>query len=179
MIKIIKLGSKDSGIYTFTCIDCHCEFTFTDDDIGEIAEVRGQNVIRQYGVKCPCCGKYISSEEIKSYAIKSEKYYTADDVYNKKAFEDYTNDLKKEVETITDVPNIPSITYQPNLTPVDNMQPRRKCEDCPFQKRLQSGEPYIGDSPCQWCSANPYKITCDNSTNGITSSYTSLIKESK
>ena len=35
------------------------------------------------------------------------------------------------------------------------------CENCDWHKKmLTSKEPYIGDSPCQWCQHYPYKITC-------------------
>ena len=33
------------------------------------------------------------------------------------------------------------------------------CKDCDFHKRLESGQPYIGDSPCDWCKKNPWKPT--------------------
>lgn len=33
------------------------------------------------------------------------------------------------------------------------------CKYCAWNQQL-SGD-YVGDIPCQWCSNNPYKITCD------------------
>lgn len=39
------------------------------------------------------------------------------------------------------------------------IQPDDSCNNCPHnQKYLKT--PYIGDSPCQWCQKNPYKVTC-------------------
>jgi hypothetical protein len=35
-----------------------------------------------------------------------------------------------------------------------------QCTDCPTFKLLQSGKTYVGDLPCQWCSANPLQISC-------------------
>lgn len=33
------------------------------------------------------------------------------------------------------------------------------CDNCPNnQKYLKA--PYVGDSPCQWCQKNPWKVTC-------------------
>lgn len=38
--------------------------------------------------------------------------------------------------------------------PTDN-----SCDNCPNNlKYLKT--PYIGDSPCQWCQKNPWKVTC-------------------
>lgn len=34
------------------------------------------------------------------------------------------------------------------------------CEKCDFYKKIKNlKEPYIGDSPCQWCTNNPFKIS--------------------
>lgn len=33
------------------------------------------------------------------------------------------------------------------------------CEGCPNNPKYLK-EPYIGDSPCQWCQKNPWKVTC-------------------
>lgn len=46
----------------------------------------------------------------------------------------------------------------PNLIPCNVPS---SCDECDFFKRyLAGGKTYIGDSPCQWCSKYPYKITC-------------------
>ena len=34
------------------------------------------------------------------------------------------------------------------------------CEPCSFKKLLESGKPYIGDIPCEWCPHYKYKLTC-------------------
>ena len=33
------------------------------------------------------------------------------------------------------------------------------CNNCPYNPKYLK-TPYIGDSPCQWCQKNPYKVTC-------------------
>ena len=33
------------------------------------------------------------------------------------------------------------------------------CENCPNNPKYLK-TPYIGDSPCQWCQKNIYKVTC-------------------
>lgn len=52
------------------------------------------------------------------------------------------------------------------------------CEDCDFTKTLRTTGYYIGDTPCQWCNKNPYRLTCatatyttsaDNETGGVRS----------
>ena len=50
------------------------------------------------------------------------------------------------------------------LTPFDSTKlTSDPCENCEWhQKMLTSKEPYIGDSPCQWCQHYPYKITCES-----------------
>lgn len=43
------------------------------------------------------------------------------------------------------------------------------CEGCPTKELLQTGSPYVGDLPCQWCSKNPLRFQCiDGATNVIT-----------
>lgn len=39
------------------------------------------------------------------------------------------------------------------------IQPDDSCNNCPYNPKYLK-TPYIGDSPCQWCQKNPYKVTC-------------------
>ena len=39
------------------------------------------------------------------------------------------------------------------------IQPDDSCNNCPHNPKYLK-TPYIGDSPCQWCQKNPYKVTC-------------------
>ena len=39
------------------------------------------------------------------------------------------------------------------------IQPDDSCDNCPYNPKYLK-TPYIGDSPCQWCQKNPYKVTC-------------------
>ena len=34
------------------------------------------------------------------------------------------------------------------------------CATCDFTKKLAQEGTYVGDSPCEWCPSNPYKLTC-------------------
>lgn len=38
-------------------------------------------------------------------------------------------------------------------------QSDNSCEGCPNNPKYLK-TPYIGDSPCQWCQKNPWKVTC-------------------
>ena len=42
------------------------------------------------------------------------------------------------------------------------------CVGCSFYTELSTKGYYIGDTPCQWCSRNPYQLTCVDSTTAIT-----------
>ena len=39
------------------------------------------------------------------------------------------------------------------------IQPDDSCDNCQNNPKYLK-TPYIGDSPCQWCQKNPYKVTC-------------------
>lgn len=39
------------------------------------------------------------------------------------------------------------------------IQPYDSCNNCPYNPKYLK-TPYIGDSPCQWCQKNQYKVTC-------------------
>ena len=39
------------------------------------------------------------------------------------------------------------------------IQPDDSCNNCQNNPKYLK-TPYIGDSPCQWCQKNPYKVTC-------------------
>ena len=44
----------------------------------------------------------------------------------------------------------------------DGLARSSSCEYCPVYKMLQTDQVYIGDTPCQWCSKNPYRVTCND-----------------
>ena len=51
-----------------------------------------------------------------------------------------------------------NIKQQPSY--IDCNKSVSSCETCSYYQRLRGGEVYIGDSPCQWCQKNIYKVTC-------------------
>ena len=46
------------------------------------------------------------------------------------------------------------------------------CAGCETKKMLSRGITYVGDLPCQWCSKNPYKLSCGTTTTSIGGTYT-------
>lgn len=50
-------------------------------------------------------------------------------------------------------PKMPEVIYTNNTDP---------CEGCPNKGGLKDalGNPIAGDSPCQWCSKSPFRVTC-------------------
>lgn len=61
------------------------------------------------------------------------------------------------------------ISYGDNLSTLTPVSESNNCAECDFYKRyLTSTEPYIGDSPCEWCSKNPYKVSCSGSITATT-----------
>lgn len=55
--------------------------------------------------------------------------------------------------------------------PIKNMyESIDPCEGCPTKELLQTGKPYVGDLPCQWCSKNPLRFQCISGTTIVTTS---------
>ena len=56
------------------------------------------------------------------------------------------------------IPQLQRIYYGPK-TGTEYSDNWSGCEDCPHNPKYLK-TPYIGDSPCQWCQRNPWKVTC-------------------
>lgn len=91
-------------------------------------------------INCPCCGAIMDAKQYTSETIPQlQRIY-----YGPKTGTEY-NDLVYRPFTL------------PNwATKSDNWS---GCEGCPNNPKYLK-EPYIGDSPCQWCQKNPWKVTC-------------------
>lgn len=66
-------------------------------------------------------------------------------------------------------PKLPEVNknYEPEQLNDITIRPGRKitCLNCAFYKKyLAGGQVYIGDSPCQWCENQPYKISFATTT---------------
>lgn len=130
-IKIIKQGVKEFHI---TCPYCGCEFTYEKED------VYNSEVI------CPCC-----STNLPHKGVIGTINTTSSPIpiwYNQQVVPDgykIRDDLNKRPRTLPD-----------GATLINN---ENSCEGCPNNPKYLK-TPYIGDSPCQWCQKNPYKVTC-------------------
>ena len=55
-IKILVEGKKPDTTLTFTCKNCGCVFTATDEDYEEEFTIRNLSMMSAY---CPCCNRKI------------------------------------------------------------------------------------------------------------------------
>lgn len=134
-IKIIKQGVKEFHI---TCPYCGCEFTYENEDVHEGI------------VSCPCCGAILDAKQRMSGKVDecpiptNGGYGTITNPHGTYPY----NDLVYRPFTLPDW-----------ATKSDNLS---GCEGCPNNPKYLK-TPYIGDSPCQWCQKNPWKVTCTSS----------------
>ncbi len=130
-IKIIKQGVKEFHI---TCPYCGCEFTYENED------VYNSEVI------CPCCSKALPHKGVRGKVDESPLpingwYGTITNPHGTYPY----NDLVYRPFTLPDW-----------ATKSDNLS---GCEGCPNNPKYLK-TPYVGDTPCQWCQKNPWKVTC-------------------
>ena len=134
-IKIIKQGVKE---FHTTCPYCGCEFTYENEDVHEGI------------VSCPCCGAILDAKQRMSGKVDecpiptNGGYGTITNPHGTYPY----NDLVYRPFTLPDW-----------ATKSDNLS---GCEGCPNNPKYLK-TPYIGDSPCQWCQRNPWKVTCTSS----------------
>lgn len=134
-IKIIKQGTKEFHI---TCPFCGCEFTYENEDVHEGI------------VSCPCCGAILDAKQRMSGKVDEAPLPTNGGygtITNPHGTYPY-NDLVYRPFTLPDW-----------ATKSDNLS---GCEGCPNNPKYLK-TPYVGDSPCQWCQRNPWKVTCTSS----------------
>lgn len=131
-IKVIKQGVKEFHI---TCPYCGCEFTYENEDVCNSEVV------------CPCCSTNLPHKGVSGVNgyLDTETIPQLQRIYyGPKKGTEY-NDLVYRPFTLPDW-----------ATKSDNWS---GCEGCPNNPKYLK-TPYIGDSPCQWCQKNPWKVTC-------------------
>ena len=130
-IEVTKQGEKG---WRATCSNCGCEFTYENED------VCNSEVI------CPCCLTNLPHKgvigKVDEYPLPTNGEYGT--ITNPHGTYPY-NDLVYRPFTLPDW-----------VTKLDNLS---GCEGCPNNPKYLK-TPYIGDSPCQWCQKNPWKVTC-------------------
>lgn len=110
--------------------------------------------VKEFHITCPYCG--------------CEFTYENEDVCNSEVICPccLTNLPHKGVSgTVNTTPFPMPIWYNQQVAPdgykikAGLNQPNNPCEGCPNNPKYLK-TPYIGDSPCQWCQRNPWKVTC-------------------
>ena len=144
-IKIIKDGKKE---FYITCPSCGCEFIYGLNDLkrGTVYST----------IKCPCCGDEIV------HSNTGKEFAQGIFVSPKSNINDATTDPSIKDNMVWETPEykklLENIKQQPSY--IDCNKSVSPCETCSYYQRLRGGEVYVGDSPCQWCQKNPYKVTC-------------------
>lgn len=150
MIKILKPGKKVvvvKNIYKITCPYCSCEFECEAEDFKK-AE-RGINGAKW--IDCPCCEKELYLNSNSKYTVRTEE----------------------ETEELS--PNIPIILKTVQIPITDKSED--PCDSCPNKGGPKDvfGNPTVGDSPCEWCPHNKWRVTwsyySDNTTNSTALNY--------
>lgn len=126
----IKIIKQGVKEFSITCPYCDCEFTYEKED------VHNSQVI------CPCCSTNLLVGTVNTNPFPMPIWYN--------------QEVAPDGYKIRDGLNKRPLTLPDWATKVDNLS---GCEGCPNNPKYLK-TPYIGDSPCQWCQKNPYKVTC-------------------
>lgn len=143
-IKVIKQGVKEFHI---TCPYCGCEFTYENED------VCNSEVI------CPCCLINLPHKGVVGKVDESPLPTNGEYGVTTNPHGTYPMPIWYNPQVAPDGYKIRDGLNKPlpsRLTTLDNWG---GCEGCPNNpKHLKT--PYVGDTPCQWCQKNPWKVTC-------------------
>ena len=110
--------------------------------------------VKEFHITCPYCG--------------CEFTYENEDVCNSEVICPCCSKAlphKSVIGTVGTNPSLMPIWYNQQVSPDGYKirgglnQPDNPCEGCPNNPKYLK-TPYIGDSPCQWCQKNIYKVTC-------------------
>lgn len=151
-IKIIKDGTKE---FRMTCLFCGCEFTYENEDICNSVVI------------CPWCLKSLLHKEVIGTVNDKPfigKFKSVDALY--RAYERLEAEFTRRSQRLKELEagaQRNKIEIYPSVSP-DSCDGGKSdnwsyCEGCPNNPKYLK-TPYIGDSPCQWCQKNPYKVTC-------------------
>lgn len=129
----IKIIKQGVKEFSITCPYCGCEFTYEKED------VHNSQVI------CPCCSTNLLVGTVNTNPFPMPIWYN--------------QQVAPDGYKIRDGLNKRPLTLPDGATLINN---ENGCEGCPNNPKYLK-TPYIGDSPCQWCQKNPYKVTCTSS----------------
>ena len=127
----IKIIKQGVKEFHITCPYCGCEFTYEKED------VYNSEVI------CPCCSKGLPHKGVLGTVGTNPSVVP---IW-------YNQQIVPDGYKIRDGLNEPLPNW---LITSDGWV---SCEGCPHNPKYLK-TPYIGDSPCQWCQKNLYKVTC-------------------
>lgn len=134
---MIKVIKHGQTEFKCTCGRCGCEFTYEHEDIH--TEVNR--------------GLTITYSNTTSFGdVRYVKCPDCGNICYLPPFNTWSNVIKP----ISDLPfNTPSGT--------------KDCHECDWWKKITQpgGFTYVGDTPCTWCSKNPYRTTCWDSVSSI------------
>lgn len=110
--------------------------------------------IKEFHITCPVCG--------------CEFTYENEDISNSEVICPCCSTKlphKGMIGTVNINPSAVPIWYNQQVAPNgykirDGLnQLDNSCDNCPNNPKYLKA-PYVGDSPCQWCQKNPWKVTC-------------------
>lgn len=127
----IKIIKQGVKEFHITCPYCGCGFTYEKED------VYNSEVI------CPCCSNVLPHKGMLGTAGTNP---SAVPMW-------YNQQIVPDGYKIRDGLNKPLPNW---LITSDGWV---SCEGCPNNPKYLKTQ-YIGDSPCQWCQKNPWKVTC-------------------
>ena len=127
---------------------------------------------KEFNCVCPCCGCEFTYEyeDIHTEAIGEITYNYGSTSYV--VCPDCKYHCKVPVKT-----NWPPFIDIPLTTDQFNTPSGASaCHECEWWKKMtqSGGFTYVGDTPCTWCSKNPYRITCFD---GISSNTTNTLNK--
>lgn len=126
----IKIIKDGKKEFDITCPYCGCEFTYEKED------VHNSQVI------CPCCSTNLLVGTVNTNPFPMPIWYN--------------QEVEPDGYKIRDGLNKRPRTLPDGATLINN---ENSCEGCPNNPKYLK-TPYVGDTPCQWCQKNPYKVTC-------------------
>ena len=143
---------------------------------------------KEFNCICPRCGCEFTYEyeDIHTEAIRGISYNYSSTSYV------VCPDCKHHCE-IPGKTNWPTPYYEPIPTiPFNTPSGTKDCQDCDWWKKITQpgGFTYVGDTPCTWCSKNPYRTVwsdsisstssntlCKDSIKGVANEYTKITCE--
>ena len=122
---------------------------------------------KEFNCICPLCGCEFTYEyeDIHTEAIRGITYSASRTSYV------VCPDCKHHCE-ILEKTNWPPLIDNPIPTvPFNTPSETKDCQDCDWWKKMNQpgGFTYVGDTPCTWCSKNPYRTTCWEGISSISS----------